>query len=261
MPHRECPDCRERAGKAAHVVDASWRVHLLIDGLASSWKALPRRIPALAGILFASLLLPLGVYALAAPETSDWSDGGAVAFAFACGAFFLGTFLQPLLVLPMIERTKKARVVAGAVLGSFTAFAPLVVIGVVAAVTIEGGSSSDAEIIGQLVGFFMMAVAAVTMTTGLVWQGRVVLGRGPGLAGLFGAVVAHFCAFGLWGTLLSAAVVPAAIAVVIGVVVSPVVAGVIGVVAGVFLWLAMLVGMGAFAAGSARYSDDLERLS
>ncbi len=269
LAHRSCPGCREQHGKTAHVVDASWRVHLLTDALSSSWQALPRRAPALLTILMTSLLVPFAVYGLAAVDgsagdgstsadwTSDWGDGAALAVAFVVGAFLLGTFLQPLLVLPTVARTRTSRVVGGAFFGAFVAFAPLLLVGGVVAGLSDGGVDPEGV---ELVVLLGCAVAAVSLTTGLVWQGRTVLGRGPSLAGLFGAFVAHFCLAGLWSTLLTFALVPVAVVVAIGFAAGPAVAGVLGVVFGVVLWLLMLMGMGSFSAGSARYSDDLQRL-
>lgn len=258
LPHRHCPDCRTKQDKPAHVVDAGWRITLLIDAVLLSLRAIPRRVPALAGILAVSLFGPLGLYLLADPSTPDWKDAAALAGLFAFAAFGLGCFLQPLLVLPLLTRTSKTRALVGAVLGCAVAFVPLVVVIAAAAGLMAAGV--DDEAVGNLAGLAFCAVAAVTLPIGLVWQGRAVMDRPPTLRGSLGAVVAHFCVAGLWGFVLSFAWFPIAAIVAVGVFASPVVAGVLGTVCGVVLWLGLLWGMGSFAAASARYSDDLERL-
>jgi hypothetical protein len=256
LRHRHCPECRQKAGKAAHFVDTSWRVALLVDALSSSWKAIPRRAPALLAVLGLALVVPLAIYGLADPQSSDWSDGIALAAGFGFGAFFLGAFLQPLLVLPTLAQTSTLRALGGALLGCLAAFLPLLAVGVV--VGVLDGALHHA--LSDLLGFVFIAVAAVSLPLGLTWQGRAVLGRGPSLRGTLGGVVAHFCVAGAWGFALSFAWIPVAVAVGVGAVIHPAVAGVVGVVCGLVIWLGVLLGMGSFAAASARYSDDLQRL-
>ena len=259
LPHRQCPDCREQAGAPAHVVDASWRIQLLIDALSSSIKAVPRRLPALAAILGVALLAPLGLHLLADPQESSAVTMGVIGGLFAFGAFALGMWLQPLLVVPTVAATKKGRVLTGALLGAFVAFAPLLAL-TLTIIPLEA-AGADSDVVGQLFGMAFLAVGATTIPLGLVWQGRAVLGRSPTMRGTLGVVVAHFCVAGLWASVLSILCLPLALLVVVGFVVDPAVAGVTGVVVGLVVWLLLLLGMGSFAAGSARYSDDLERLS
>ena len=259
VAHKHCPDCRQQQGKPAHVVDAGWRITLILDAMAASLKAIPRRAPALLAILAVSLLAPLGIYALADEQSPDWTDAAALAGAFGFCAFALGAFIQPLIVVPLLGRSSKVRVIAGAFIGCVVAFTPFFALGAVAAMAHEL-LHIDEEIIGNLIGFAVLAVGAVSIPIGLVWQGRAVMDLGPSFKGTFGAVVAHFCVAGAWSMVLSFAWIPVGVAVLVGVVASPVVGGVVGVVCGLVLWLGLLLGMGSFAAASARCSEDLRQL-
>lgn len=258
--HKHCPACRARDGKAAHVVDASWRITLILDAMAASLRAIPRRAPALLAILAVSLLAPLAIYAADdSGGAADWKDAAALAGAFGFFACALGAFFQPLLVVPLLGRTSKARLVAGPVLGCLVAFAPVLALGVVGAVLGDALHWND-DVVGNLIGFAVLAVGAVSIPLGLVLQGRAVMNLAPTFDGAFGAVVAHFCVAGAWSMVLSFAWIPIIAAVAVGVFASPVVAGIIGTICGLFLWVATLLGMGSFAAASARYSEDLRAL-
>ncbi|MDP2340393.1 MAG: B-box zinc finger protein [Deltaproteobacteria bacterium] len=259
LPHRVCPDCRQQAGEPAHVVDASWRIQLLIDSLMASVKAVPRRLPALAAILAVALFAPVGLWGLADPDDSAAVTMGVIGGLFAAGVFGLGMWLQPLIVLPTIERTSKGRVLLGALLGAFVVYAPMFVLALMA-IPLEKTLYSS-EVVGQLYGMAFMLVCGITVPLGLLWQARVVMGQGPSVRGLFGTVVAHGVVAGLWISVLAMVCLPLLVVTGLGVLVDPAVAGVVGVVSGVVVWLLLLVGMGSFAAGSARYSVDLERLS
>jgi hypothetical protein len=57
--HQRCGACREAKGDAATVLDAAWRVSLMWDGVSSTVRALPKRIPAIALVTAVSLALAL----------------------------------------------------------------------------------------------------------------------------------------------------------------------------------------------------------
>ena len=265
--HQQCPDCRVKQGKDPHVVDVSWRVSLLVDALAQSWRAIPRRAPALLGILALSLLAPLGV-ALAV-DTSDGWAALVLALAFGALAFALGAFLQPLLVLPQKQPTSKAKALVGALVGCCAAFVPVIAV-VVGGVVVGAAFHVDDDLVGNVSGVALFVVGLVSIPIGLVWQGRAVLGLPPTLRGSVGAVVAHFCFAGAWCTVLTLLWIPlgllgllAGLGLVGGMDMPNVwviAAGVLGVVTGLVVWLVQLLAMGSFAAGAARYSHDLQTL-
>ena len=259
LPHRECPACREQAGQAAHVVDASWRIQLLIDSLLASTKAVPRRLPVLAGLLVIALLAPLALYGVVDPDDSAETIMAVIGLCFGLGLFGLGLWLQPLLVLPTIARTSTARAVVGALLGTGVVYLPALTV-LLATLPLESLLESI-EAVNQLIGLAFMMVTAISVPLGLTWQGRAVLGHAPSARGVVGAVVAHAVVAGLWMGVLTMVSILLAAFIGLGFLVDPAVAGVVGVVSGVVVWLLVLLSMGSFAAASARYSVDLERLS
>lgn len=260
--HRHCPTCRQNAQQAPHVVDVGWRVHLQVDALAAAVRAVPRRAPALLGLLGLALFVPLFVYVSLSDGSSgdkeDWIVAAGLGGAFAAAAFFLGAFFQPLLVIPQVAPVSK-RFVVGALLASVVAFGPFVALGGLAAAA--GVAGLDAEIIGNLIGLVGMAVAGVSFGAALLFQGRAVMGRGPSLRGLGGTIVTHCVVVGIWSSVSMLLWLPAGLLVGLGAVVGVPVAAVCAVVGGVVCWVALLIGTGAFAAGAARYSADLEDLT
>lgn len=266
--HHHCGECRTRNGQAAHVVDVGWRVSLVIDSVLASWRAIPRRAPAVLAILLVSLLAPLSLL-VADSDTSEvddvfggWGDAALVGALFALAVFSLGWFFQPLIAFPLASSQRKAglgRSVVAGVVGTLTAFVPVAL--VVGACVALDEVINDAEIVGNLAGLAFLAVAPVSLTLGLTWQAQLLLGQRPGLRGVFGAIVAHCCVVGVWSTIVWVLLIPIGATGLVGFFIDPAVAGVIGVVGGLVVWLFLLLGSGSFAAASARYSDDLDRLS
>jgi hypothetical protein len=257
--HSRCPTCREQAGEAATVVDVTWRATLLLDSLLLSLSGVWQRAPALIAILAAALVGPVAVFADDPPSsTSPELQLATLVAAFVGFALVLGAMVQPLLVLPTVARAHLGRWLGGSALALFVMWAPCIVAVVAGAVVDDaiGLDSGDVGGIALAVGLFGLGVST---PVALWWQGAIVLGARPTLRGVLGAVVTHALLAGTWFGVLSVFWLPLAMVIVAAAAVGPVVAGVVGVVCGLGLWLFLLVGMGGFAAATARYSADLQR--
>lgn len=255
--HSRCPSCRVSAGDAAHVVDVSWRATLLLDALLLSLRGVWQRAPALLAILVAAVVCSIAVFADDPPGSAE-AQIAALAATVVGFALVLGAWAQPLLVFPTVRRAHLGRWLLGSGAAALVLTLPTFLAGVLGAVVDDVIDLSSAEVggISVAVGLLMLGV---TTPLALWWQAAIVLGASPTLRGAFGAIVSHALIACSWFGVLSVFWLPLAMVIAAAAAVGPVVAGVVGVVCGLGLWLFLLAGMGGFAAGTARYSADLQR--
>lgn len=256
--HRRCPTCREQNGLAPHAIDAGWRADLLVDSLAQSFRGLPAAAPMMSFLA----LVSLGGGLLIAMQDFSQTDGiispVAVGMGFAFLLFGLSYLVQPLICLPRprapsLTRRFAAALVASAGLASlgFPSFA----LAVAASVAGMSDDTTLALLTGSMLVFLIVLPPLL-----LVAQAQIVAGWRISLRRVLGTLFAASIMMFATPVLLSALAPVIFVVTAIGLV-NHIAGGIVAVVVGLAAVALVLFVQGAFAAGTARYVEDVRQFS